>query len=89
MVVYISASQVAQVIKNLPAGIGDVGLIPGSGDSLERKWQPNPIFLPGKFHGQRSLVGYYCPWVCKELNMTERLSTHVYIESNESLFLIF
>ena len=23
-----------------------------------RKWQPTPIFLPGKSHGQRSLVGY-------------------------------
>ena len=23
-----------------------------------RKWQPTPIFLPGKFHGQRNLVGY-------------------------------
>ena len=26
-----------------------------------RKWQPTPIFLPGKSHGQRSLVGY-SPW---------------------------
>ena len=31
---------------------------------LERKWQPTPIFLPGKFHGQRSLAGY-SPWSCK------------------------
>ena len=23
-----------------------------------RKWQPTPVFLPGKFHGLRSLVGY-------------------------------
>ena len=23
-----------------------------------RKWQPTPVFLPGKFYGQRSLVGY-------------------------------
>ena len=23
-----------------------------------KKWQPTPIFLPGKFHGQRSLAGY-------------------------------
>ena len=29
-----------------------------------RKWQPVPVFLPGKFHGQRSLVGY-SPWVTK------------------------
>ena len=26
-----------------------------------RKWQPTPVFLPGKSHGQRSLVGYR-PW---------------------------
>ena len=26
-----------------------------------RKWQPTPVFLPGKSHGRRSLVGY-CPW---------------------------
>ena len=26
-----------------------------------RKWQPTPVFLPGKFHGQRSLVGS-SPW---------------------------
>ena len=32
-----------------------------------------PVFLPGKFHGQRSLVGY-SPWGRKELDMTERLN---------------
>ena len=26
-----------------------------------KKWQPTPVFLPGKFHGQRSLAGY-SPW---------------------------
>ena len=26
-----------------------------------RKWQPTPVFLPGKVHGQRSLAGC-CPW---------------------------
>ena len=35
-----------------------VGKIP-----WRRKWQPNPAFLPGKSHGQRSLVGYNpCSW---------------------------
>ena len=29
-----------------------------------RKWEPIPVFLPGKSHGQRSLVGY-SPWGCK------------------------
>ena len=37
-----------------------------------RKWQPDPVFLPEKFHRQRSLVGY-SPWVCKESDTTERL----------------
>jgi len=26
-----------------------------------REWLPTPVFLPGEFHGQRSLVGY-SPW---------------------------
>ena len=35
-----------------------------------RKWQPTPVFLPGKSHGQWSLAGY-SPCGCKELDMTE------------------
>ena len=37
-----------------------------------KKWQPTPVFLPGKSHGQKSLVGY-SPWGRKKLDMTERL----------------
>ena len=37
-----------------------------------RKWQPTPVFLPGKSHGWRSLAGY-SPWGHKESDMTERL----------------
>ena len=37
-----------------------------------RKQQSSPVFLPGKF--QRSMVGY-SPWGCKELDLTEQLST--------------
>ena len=40
-----------------------------------RKWQPTLIFLPGKFQGQRSLVGY-SPRGCKELDTIERLHFH-------------
>ena len=47
-----------------------VGKIP-----WRRKWQPTPVFLSGKFHGQRSLVGY-SPWGCKESDMTEPRTTH-------------
>ena len=39
-----------------------------------RKWQHIPVFLPGKFHGERSLLGY-SPWRCKELDKTEQLSS--------------
>ena len=35
-----------------------------------RKWLPNPVFLPGESHGQRSLVGY-SPWDHKESDMAE------------------
>ena len=37
-----------------------------------RKWQPTPVFLPGKHHGLRILVGY-SPWGHKKLDTTERL----------------
>ena len=39
-----------------------------------RKWQPAPVFLPGKFHGQRSLVGYSSRGR-KELDTTEQLNS--------------
>ena len=35
-----------------------------------RERLPTPVFLPGEFHGQRSLAGY-SPWSCKELDMTD------------------
>ena len=36
----------------------------------KKKWQPTPVFLPGKSHGWRSLAGY-SPWDHKESDMTE------------------
>ena len=63
-------SQVTLVLKNLLANAGDASdasLIPGFGKiSWGRIWQPSPVFLPGKFHGWRSLVGYR-PWGCKRI----------------------
>ena len=61
------------MVKNPPANTGDTrdaGSIPGLERSWIRKWQPTPVFLPGKFHGQGSLVGY-SSWDCKESDMTE------------------
>ena len=40
----------------------------------KRKWHLTAVFLPGKCHGQRGLVGY-SPWGHKELDTTEQLST--------------
>ena len=39
----------------------------------KKAWQPTAVFLPGEFHGQRSLMGYN-PWGCKESDTTERLT---------------
>ena len=66
------------VVKNPPANAGDMrlgfdswaGKIP-----WKRNWQPTPVFLPEKFRGLRSLVGY-SPWDRKESNTTEHAHTH-------------
>ena len=42
-----------------------------------RKWQPTPVFLPGKSHGWRSLAGYR-PQSRKQLDTTDWLRTHTY-----------
>ena len=43
--------------------------------SWRRQWQPTPVLLPGKSHGQRSLVGC-SPWGREESDMTEQLHFH-------------
>ena len=68
-------------VKNLPVNEGDlrdagfylwVGKIPWS-----RKWQPAPVLLSLRLHGQKSLVGY-SPRGHKELDMTEHAYTHAW-----------
>ena len=71
---YVAQPLSGSVVKNPPANAGDSGDI-GSIPGLERfpwsrKWQPAPVFLPGKFHGQRSLAGY-SPWGHKNSDTTE------------------
>jgi len=46
-----------------------------------REWLPTPVFLPGEFHGQRSLAGY-SPWGRKELDMTEWLALSLFSDTN-------
>ena len=52
-----------------------------------RKWQPTPVFLPGEFCGQRSLVGYN-PQARKESDVTEWLSTHQHVGPREQSVII-
>ena len=60
----------------------DMVLIPVSGRFLwRRKWQPTPVFLPGKFHGQRSPVGYR-PWRFKSWTQPIQIYAHTHTHTH-------
>ena len=79
-------SLVAQMVKNLPTMQENsfdpwVGKIP-----WRREWLPTPVFLPGKFHGQRSLASY-SPWESRRVGhnwvtFITLLHLPVYIDTN-------
>ena len=86
---------VGAVVKKLPAEAGrarDTGLIPGLGRVPEvgNGRQPTPVFLPGKFHGQRSRAGYnpwghesqtqLSDWVCARTHAHTHTHTHTHTE---------
>ena len=48
----------------------------GREDPLGEEMAAHSVFLPEKFRGQKSLMGY-SPWGCNELNTTERLNTYI------------
>ena len=54
----------------------DVVSILGQEDPLEKEMVTTPVFLPGKSHGQRSLVSYR-PCGCKESDTTEHSTQRV------------
>ena len=62
------------MVKQLSTMREDLGWVPGSGRS-PGEGNGNPVLLPGKSHGQRSLVGY-SSWGRKELDTTELLHFH-------------
>ena len=64
------ASLVAQVVKNLSAVLETRFRSLSWEDPLEKGMATSPVFLPGEFHGQRSLAGY-SPCGCKESDTTE------------------
>ena len=83
-------SQVVLMVKNPPTNAGDIrdmssvlGRIPWS-----RKWQPAPVFLPGKFHGQRNLAGC-SPWDCKESTTTEHTSMQLSLKNFFFILFVF
>ena len=60
-------------------------------DPWRREWLPTPIFLPGKSHEQRDLVGY-SPWGRKESDMTNTFTftlVNAFITQHNGLFLFF
>ena len=61
----------AQMVKNLPAMMETPFQTLGWEDPLEKGMQPTPIFLPGEFQEQRSLVG------CRLCGCTESDTTEV------------
>ena len=56
--------------KESACSVGDLGSIPGLGRSSGEENGPTPVFLPGEFHGRRSLASYIVHGVA-ELDMTE------------------
>ena len=60
-------------VKNLPVMQETQVCSLGQKDPLKKEMATHSIFLPGEFHGQRSLVSY-SPWDRKELDTTEQLS---------------
>ena len=72
------SSQVALVVKKLPAN-ARFRFDPRFGEiSWRRKWQLTVVFLPWEPHGQRSLAGYG-PWGLKESDTILQLGRHTQI----------
>ena len=67
------ASLLAQTVKKLPTMQVTWVHFPGQEDPLEKAMAIHSIFLPGKFYGQRSLVGY-SPWGHKQSDTTEQIT---------------
>ena len=74
----------AQRLKHLPAMRENWVRSLGREDPLEKEMVTHSIFLPGKSHGQRSLVGY-SPWGRKISDTTDLLHFHFYSSNNHEL----
>ena len=68
------------VLAIINSAVMNIGVYVSLSDLVSQKWDcwvicgsSTPVFLPGEFHGQRSLTGY-SPWGHKESDMTEQLT---------------
>ena len=61
-----SASLVAQMVKNVPASVGDLGLIPGSGRSPEKGMATYSSILAYRIPWTEEQVAGYSPWGHKD-----------------------
>ena len=77
----------SQMVKSLPAVQETQFQSLGQKTPWRRGWLPSPVFLPGEFHGQRSLAGN-SPWGLKELDMTDALTHTCIIKFVSCRFLI-
>ena len=68
-------SLVTQMVKHLPTMWETWVRSLGQDDLLEKEMATQPVLLPGKSHGRRSMVGY-SPWGRKESDTTKRLHFH-------------
>ena len=59
-----------------PSSLTIPALVGRFSTTWRRKWQPIPVFFPGEFHGQRTLV-VYSPWDHKESDMIELLTHYL------------
>ena len=84
VVLFNSASLVAQMVTNMPAMQETQVQSLDWEDPLEKWMATHSVFLPGEFHRQRSLAGLQSTWIseeCLPMNITF-LKTHIYILFN-------
>ena len=77
----------SSVVKNLPAVLETQVQSLGGKIPWRRKWQVTPVFLPGKSHGKRNVLGYSSGGH-KESNTTE-VTAHVCTYTHTHIYFLF
>ena len=84
------SSALVQIVKNPPANVGDLGLIPGLGRSPGKR-NGNPLQYSGLENSmdRGAWQATYSPWGLKESDITERLSLPFRLDQARLLYLYF